>query len=224
MYLARLTISNFRKLQQAELQFQPGLNVLVGANNVGKTAVVDALRALLAGHDEPYPRLDIDDVYRPPGGTPAGDITFQYVFRGLDEDDEADFLPALKIDAAGKSEAHIFIRYARPDKLGRLRAKRWCGDHEEVGLTADMMENLRGVYLPPLRDASQALKPSRSSQLARLFHLLSDDAGRDGINQALKRLDDELKAHAPITQTHAATKADTTPCLDPKLPNFWNWN
>ena len=53
MYLAQLNISNFRKLQKAELNFQPGLNILVGANNVGKTAVVDALRALLAGHDEP---------------------------------------------------------------------------------------------------------------------------------------------------------------------------
>ena len=49
----------------AELNFQPGLNILIGANNVGKTAVVDALRALLAGHDEPYPRLDIDDVHHP---------------------------------------------------------------------------------------------------------------------------------------------------------------
>lgn len=56
-HLARLVIKNFRKLAYAELTFQPGLNVFVGGNNVGKTAVVDALRALLAGHDEPYPRV-----------------------------------------------------------------------------------------------------------------------------------------------------------------------
>ena len=53
MHLAKLTISNFRKMQKAELRFQPDLNVLMGANNVGKTAVIDALRALLAGRDEP---------------------------------------------------------------------------------------------------------------------------------------------------------------------------
>lgn len=217
MHLAQLTISNFRKLQKAELRFQPGLNVLVGANNVGKTAVIDALRALLAGHDEPYPRLDINDVYRPHGGTPGGDITFQYIFRGLDEDDEADFLPALKIDAAGKAEAHITIRYAEADKIGRLRAKRWCGDHEDVGLTADMMENLRGVYLPPLRDASQSLKPSRTSQLARLFQLLSDDAGRNQINEALKTLDEALKKHQPITNTHTAIKSRHDSMLGPQL-------
>ncbi|WP_229921294.1 AAA family ATPase [Rahnella victoriana] len=33
MYLAELTIKNFRKLREATLKFQPGLNVLVGPNN-----------------------------------------------------------------------------------------------------------------------------------------------------------------------------------------------
>lgn len=207
MYLAQLNISNFRKLQKAELNFQSGLNILVGANNVGKTAVVDALRALLAGHDEPYPRLDIADVHHPKGGKPTGDIVFQYIFRGLDVDDEADFLAALKPDAAGNLEAHITIRYSEADKVGRLRAKRWCGDHDDVGLTTDMMENLRGVYLPPLRDASQSLKPSRTSQLARLLQLLSDEAGREGINTALKTLDEALKKHQPIINTHTAIKS-----------------
>ncbi len=217
MYLAQLKISNFRKLQKVDLSFQPGLNVLVGANNVGKTAVIDALRALLAGYDELYPRLDSEDMHRPKGGAPAGDIEFQYVFRDLDADDEADFLAALKPSDAGKLEAHISIRYSEVDKTGRLRAKRWCGDHEDLGLTTDMMENLRGVYLPPLRDASQGLKPSRSSQLSRLFQLLADDAGREGINDALKKLDEELKKHEPVVNTHTAIKGRHDSMLGPQL-------
>ena len=217
MHLAKLNISNFRKLKSVELNFQAGLNVLVGANNVGKTAVVDALRALLAGQDDPYPRLNIEDVHRPLGGVPAGDIVFQYIFRNLDPDDEADFLAALKPDAGGTLEAHITIRYSVADKTGRLRATRWCGDHEDVGLTADMMENLRGVYLPPLRDASQGLKPSRTSQLSRLFQLLADDVGREGINEALKKADDELKKHQPIVNTYTAIKSRHHTMLGPQL-------
>lgn len=217
MHLTRLVIKNFRKLAHAELTFQPGLNVLVGGNNVGKTAVVDALRALLAGHDEPYPRFGEDDVHRPLGGTPAGDIVFEYVFSGLDLDDEADFLAALVPDCNGKLEAHITIRYSEPDKAGRLRAKRWCGEHEDVGLTADMMENLRGVYLPPLRDASQGLKPGRSSQLARLLQLLATEAGIEGINKALQELDGELKKHLPIVSTHDAINTRYKSMLGPQL-------
>lgn len=204
MHLTKLVIKNFRKLSHVELSFQAGLNVLVGANNIGKTAVVDALRALLAGHDEPYPRFGEEDVHRPKGSIASGDIVFEYVFSGLNADDEADFLAALVPDASGKLEAHIKIRYSDPDKGGRLRAKRWCGEHEDVGLTADMMENLRGVYLPPLRDASQGLKPGRTSQLARLLQLLADEAGIEGINTALQELDGKLKAHLPIVHTHDA--------------------
>lgn len=217
MYLAQLRILNFRKLKNVELGFRPGLNVLVGSNNVGKTAVVDALRALLAGHDDPYPRLDSDDIHRPKGSAPIGDIEFQYIFRDLDSDNEADFLAALTPGADGTLEAKITIRYSEADNAGRLRAKRWCGDHEDVGLTADIMENLRGVYLPPLRDASQGLKPSRTSQLSRLFQLLSDDAGREGINEALKRLDEELKKHEPVVNTQAAIKNRHDTMLGPQL-------
>ncbi|KIX44651.1 ATP-dependent endonuclease [Burkholderia pseudomallei] len=217
MHLSKLVIKNFRKLKHAELSFQAGLNVLVGGNNVGKTAVVDALRALLAGHDEPYPRLGEEDVHRPHDGTPSGDIVFEYVFSGLSLDDEADFLAALVPGAAGGLEAHIKIRYSDADKAGRLRAKRWCGEHEDVGLTADMMENLRGVYLPPLRDASQGLKPGRTSQLARLLQLLADESGIEGINKALQELDGKLKEHLPIANTHNAINTRHKTMLGPQL-------
>lgn len=204
MYLAQLSITNFRKLKEVQIQFQPGLNIIVGANNVGKTAVIDALRALLAGHDEPPPRLDTDDLHRPKEGDPAGDIMFHYMFRDLTPDDEADFLAALKPDDNGNLEAHVYVRYSGADASGRLRIKRWCGEHEDVGLTSDMLENLRGVYLQPLRDAAQSLRPGRASQLSRLLQMLADDAGRDGINQALNELDQSLRAHAPIVNTQNA--------------------
>ncbi|AKA82779.1 ATP-dependent nuclease [Pseudomonas synxantha] len=204
MYLAELTIRNFRKLRDTKLKFQPGLNVLVGPNNVGKSAVVDALRTLLAGHDEPFPRLDISDRHRPREGEPAGDITFHFVFKGLSHEDEADFIAALKPCKDKTMEAHIHVRYTEADSTGRFRVKRWCGDHQEVALSSDMMENLRGVYLQPLRDAAQGLRPGRNSQMARLLHLLTDDDGRKKINDALKTLDDELQLNESIKSTHAA--------------------
>lgn len=205
MYLAELNVSNFRKLREAKLRFQPGLNVLVGPNNVGKSAVVDALRTLLAGHDEPYPRLDVSDRHRPAEGEPAGDISFHFVFCGLSHDDEADFIAALKPSADGKSmEAHIHVSYTDADQTGRFRVKRWCGEHQDVALTSDMMENLRGVYLQPLRDAAQGLRPNRNSQLSRLLHLLTDNAGREDINAALKALDDQLQANPSIQSTQTA--------------------
>jgi predicted ATP-dependent endonuclease of OLD family len=70
LYPRELTICNFRKQNKVDISFEPGLNIIVGPNNVGKTAVIDALRALLNSHDEPSPRFVEDDIYRPKGGTP----------------------------------------------------------------------------------------------------------------------------------------------------------
>ena len=69
-----------------------------------------------------------------------------------------------------------------------------------------MLENLRGVYLQPLRDASQGLRPGRNSQLARLLRLLGDDdkAGRDEIETTLDDFDKKLKATSPIEATQTA--------------------
>ncbi|MGE3477665.1 MAG: AAA family ATPase [Rhodospirillaceae bacterium] len=83
MYLAELHVKNFRKLRQTTICFQPGLNILVGANNIGKTAVVDGMRALLAGHDEPYPRLRSDDQHRPKSGAPSGPILWSGSLQNL---------------------------------------------------------------------------------------------------------------------------------------------
>lgn len=217
MYLAELIIKNFRKLRDVRLKFQPGLNVLVGPNNVGKSAVVDALRTLLAGHDEPYPRLDVADRHRTREGDPAGDISFHFIFRDLSHDDEADFISAITPCADGTMEAHIHVHYTDADKTGRFRVKRWCGDHQDIALTADMMENLRGVYLQPLRDAAQGLRPSRNSQLARLLHLLTDDDGRAAIDAALKGLDEQLQQDKSIQSAHAAIATRHTAMMGEQL-------
>jgi putative ATP-dependent endonuclease of OLD family len=53
MYLALLSINNFRRMRSATIEFERGLNIIVGPNNIGKIAVADALRSLLAGTDAP---------------------------------------------------------------------------------------------------------------------------------------------------------------------------
>lgn len=206
MYLAKMMVSDFRRLRNVTLRFRPGLNVILGANNVGKTAVIDAVRTLLGGADE-YPlRLNETNIGRPksPGDKFPGEILIQFVFQDLSLAEEAEFLPALREAAEGAIEAHFGVRYSEPDPHGRLKVRRWCGDQEEVAIPPEILENLRSVYLPPLRDASQGLKPSRASQLARLMNLLADDAGREAVNEALKGLDAELKKQQPLKAVQEA--------------------
>lgn len=48
MRVTRLKIANLRAIEAAEFKFQPGFNLIVGVNGVGKTSVLDALSISLA--------------------------------------------------------------------------------------------------------------------------------------------------------------------------------
>lgn len=48
MQINHLTLTNFRAFEQAKFEFQPGMNLLVGINGVGKSTVLDALRIALS--------------------------------------------------------------------------------------------------------------------------------------------------------------------------------
>ena len=208
MYLAALNVKGFRRVEELNLRFRPGLNVLVGPNNVGKTAVVDGLRALLTTAEEGALRVDAYDLHAS-GGHAATEITFHYVFRDLTLDEEADFLPALKpmLAAPGtpdKYEAHLWVRYNTNGTTGRMRPKRWCGEHEENSITTEMLEDLRAVYLPPLRDPASGLKPSRSSQLARLIDRLASDSEKEELVELLKKFEEKLEVEKPVAKTQSA--------------------
>jgi putative ATP-dependent endonuclease of the OLD family len=209
LYLFKIIIKGFRRLEHLEMRFKEGLNVLVGPNNAGKTAVIDALRVLLSTGEDGALRLSVDDLHVDKAGTRAAEASFEYVFRGLAPHEEADFLTALRpIEGAApiEYEAHLSVRCSDADMGGRLRMKRWCGSHEENSVTSEMLEDLRAVYLQPLRDPAQGLRPSRTSQLARLVRRLSDPATQKEVVDALEKLDIELRDKKPIADTAEAIK------------------
>lgn len=48
MELQRLSLTNFRAFKQADFEFKPGMNLIVGINGVGKSSVLDAIRIMLS--------------------------------------------------------------------------------------------------------------------------------------------------------------------------------
>lgn len=203
MYLAKLKISGFRRINSVELQFRPGLNILVGENNAGKTAVIDALRALLSTTEDGAVRLDESDLHLPPGGVRATEVLLQYVFEELTLEQEADFAAALQPLGADKYAAHFGVRYTL-SAGGRLRPKRWCGLHEDNVVSAEMLEDLRAVYLPPLRDPASGLRPSRSSQLARLLTRLASPEEKASITDLMRKFEKDLEKESPVANTQKA--------------------
>jgi putative ATP-dependent endonuclease of OLD family len=65
MYLKTAHIINFRKIDDTTCTFNCGLNLIVGANDSGKTAVIDALRLVLKQVVDDYVRIQSDDFKDP---------------------------------------------------------------------------------------------------------------------------------------------------------------
>ena len=50
MYLSKICIKNFRAFDYIELEFNSGVNIIIGENNSGKSAIIDALRICLVSY------------------------------------------------------------------------------------------------------------------------------------------------------------------------------
>lgn len=209
MHLKSLRIQGFRRLNDLTLSFKSGLNVIVGPNNAGKTAIVDALRVLLSASDEGNLRLTELDLHQAASGVRSPSATFTFIFSGLSEEYEADFMTALipAKNAAGAIvgyEAQFNVQYTQAEPGGRLRLRRWVGRHEENVMTTEMLENLRAIYLQPLRDPAQGLKPGRMSQISRLLQNMTNKAQREELAEVLKAIDKELQGKHPVSSTNTA--------------------
>jgi putative ATP-dependent endonuclease of the OLD family len=62
MYIAKLAITNLRCFRQTTVEFQPGINVILGENNAGKTALLRAMRLVFDRSGRQHP--DLPDFYQ----------------------------------------------------------------------------------------------------------------------------------------------------------------
>jgi putative ATP-dependent endonuclease of OLD family len=151
--------------------------VLVGENNGGKSNIVDALRLLtlpLNGRRERYP--DDDDLRR---GSAEKTFTLEGHFSGL-----SDTVKGLLITAVPDPAADVAIlgmRYqCKTSANSRGKTTFWAGKFDTAELEPGATELIRHVFLPPLRDARQALGTGGTTRITTLLqHFLveGEEAG-----------------------------------------------
>jgi len=178
MYLQSMHVKNFRCIEEIFLELNPGLNVIVGANNSGKTAILDSLRlALGIGNYSKNIYISNDDFFVDKFGNKAQTIEIDLIFSGLFEEEKGIFIEMLKINQDGIHELQLHVRYKLESKNGiyKIRTRYWGGEKEENSISIEVMELFYFVYLEALRDAENYLKPSRGNKLGQLFVRLVPD-------------------------------------------------
>ncbi|GIJ06378.1 ATP-dependent nuclease [Spirilliplanes yamanashiensis] len=210
MYLASLRLNNFRSCRNVEVKIQPGLTLLVGDNNSGKSNIVDAMRLLtapLSGRRVRY--LEIDDV-----STGAnGPIEIEGVFDGLTRFQLGQYIGALDI---GTNKAHYMTRF-RPDVDAprRSRVENLAGRAAGSDAEPEKRDQIRHVYLAPLRDAKRELDSATGNRMALIIKYLTSEADRtDFLDRAIDGLR-KLEEHDVITGTQKRLQEHVSDLTDP---------
>lgn len=168
MYLESLHTKGFRSCNDTNIVFQKNLTVLLGENNSGKSNLVDAIRLLtspLNGRRDRY--AELDDLTRDPEAD-TFEIEGHYT-------DLSGVLKGMLISAVPDptaNEAVYGCKFEKPTEAGRTtrgKFKSWAGKYENTEPEAGSQDLIRHVYLPPLRDAQQALGSGSAARLMSLF-------------------------------------------------------
>ena len=173
MYLSHVIIENFRLFgKKTQLTLQPGLNLLVGENGCGKSAVIDAIRVLLNEPEFAHTGIVESDFHTTYGeNSEVADRLFVAgEFSNLSEEQKVEFLSWL----TPKFVARINVEYERSQNArGAMKQKRWGGESRNTFFDWEPLNDIQCVYLPPLRDAERYLRSGRGSRLARFITNLS---------------------------------------------------
>ncbi len=202
MYLSKLTISGFRQFglgnAAAELTFQPGVTALIGKNDSGKTAIIDAVRYALLSRDQMYFKVQPEDFHVDAAGSSVDDIRITCVLSDLGTSDQATFAEHLSyLDGKVSLLVNLHARRLATERS----ARRWVEVNVRSGvdgagpaLEMTVRELLASAYLKPLRDAERELSSGRGSRLSQiLYHV-------DGIKEGAS-FDPESPPATPAATT-----------------------
>jgi putative ATP-dependent endonuclease of OLD family len=188
MYLHSIKATNYRVFgdgttgPKLDWVLNPGMNILVGENDAGKTAIIDAIRSVLWSTSFEMTRISEQD-FHIHGQARATSMTIELTLRGLSESQEAALLEWLtyETDGTGALTLTLTARWVAATPKRRARVETLVrtgpgGAGPEASVS--VREAVRATYLRPLRDAEHELRPGRASRLSQILAAHPSIAGQ----------------------------------------------
>ena len=191
MYLSTLKLWNFRKYSEGPdgkpglvVHFHEGVNVLIGENDSGKTAIVDAIRYVLRTKSGETIYMDEKDFYMNDKQIRTKNLKIECVFEGINEAEAAPFLEWIGLTKKDTGVAYCLRMTLNATMLedGRIYPVVKAGmGNEGTPMDGKARDLLRVVYLKPLRDALQDMTHGHKSRIAQILqaHSIFGDNKRD---------------------------------------------
>ncbi len=217
MHLEKISIKNFRIFEELELTLNPGLNLLVGENDSGKTSLIDAVRLVLGTNSTERGFFDESDFHND-----ATELAIQLKFVDVtkhahvfvehltyeeDPSDDSKLVPVLYIQLTAKNtgkERRGYPLISTDLKTGV--------DGNGLRLDSDIRSFLSTTYLKPLRDAEAELSAGRGSRLSQILASSKELSKTESIDSILKLIADTnaelVKQDEPIHKTSQRIESD----------------
>ena len=212
MYLSLLKIKNFRCFDGNEhiIDFNKGLNVLVGENDSGKSTIMDAIKIVLGTTDMNWHRIVQEDFYKEDVNL---EIEIMCKFEDLNEDESGSFLECLSYEDVDKKVPCLYLhwrcKFLTSFKPPRPVANISTGkDGNGTAPSVEAKELLRTTYLRALRDAYSEMQSGKRSRLSQIMqHVSVVDQGENEYQEGkdihrlsiagIADLSNKLLAHHP---------------------------
>lgn len=183
MYLKKLSIWNFRKygvsgagnnLPGIIVHFHPTFNLLIGENDSGKTAIIDAIKLTLGTTSDDSLRIVDEDFFVSKNEESATEIKIECILSGLSNEEAGTFFEWLTFDVEGNYELQVRLTAKKQKAEAGVaeRIDKYIKAGPEISsarLEGLAREILRTTYLKPLRNAELELQPGIRSRLAQIL-------------------------------------------------------
>lgn len=180
MYLSELKLYNFRCFQMSPdhepglvVKFHEGLNIIIGENDSGKTAIIDAIRLMVGDVSDEFQRITDDDFYCDQSGSYENVFRIEGRFCNLSSQEAGIFLDWLSFDDEGNYELQLALSVEKKTNDNNqiyIDHKLVAGDTDStMALSTSARSFLKATYLKPLRNANDELTPGFRSHLPKML-------------------------------------------------------
>lgn len=204
MIISELRIYDFRRFKSVDgapglqITFHKGLNALIGENDSGKTAVIDALKLVLLTQSNEYIRPVDEDFYKPVDGDACSEFRIDCTISAFTQNEAKNFIEYLTFKRDGDKVEYALELHYRAWKEGhKIYQELRVGDIDDgISIDGKARELLKAVYLKPLRDAEHEMSSGRGSRISQILlnHPVFKDKKEHAIlgifNDANKRIED----------------------------------
>ena len=212
MYLSELKLWNFRKYGNGEniysvertlrkpdliVPFVKGINVLIGENDSGKTAIIDAIKLTLKTHSYEWIKPEPEDFY-----DNSKQLRIECHFDELEENEAKNYTEWLTIFDEDKKplkkpklKVILEIRRNEDNRIFNYDVKAGPDDLGKA-LDAEARDYLKTTYLKPLRDAKTDFESKRNSRFSQILQGHDAFKGKDHyLVKLFDEFNEELKLY-----------------------------